>query len=167
MEENLKQVIITLIIIVTTIILHILVNKSIQKVRKKYGFKKGRAKTLIKLLNVTTNFIIVMILLSIWGVEKKELAIFISSFVAVLGVALVAQWSILSNITASIILFINHPARIDDEITFLDKDLPITGIIKDIGAFFMTIETNERETITIPNNLIFQKIIRITPKENK
>jgi len=165
MEEYLVKIVGTSIVVILTIILHILINASIQKIRKKYGFKEGRAKTLTKLLNVTLNFITLMIILSIWGVDQKKIAIFVSSFVAVLGVALVAQWSILSNITASIILFINHPARIDDEITFLDKDLPLTGIIRDIGAFFIIIETEENETISIPNNLIFQKTIKITSKE--
>ena len=165
MQEHFVKILATVIIIAVTIILHILVKKSIQKVRESYGLKKGRAKTIIKLVNLSTNFIIFMIILSIWGIDKKELAVFLSSFIAILGVALVAQWSILSNITASILLFINHPVRIDDEITFLDKDLPITGKIKDIGAFFITIETLEKEIVTIPNNLIFQKMIKTGSKK--
>jgi small-conductance mechanosensitive channel len=167
MENYLTRILATSIIIALTIVVHVFVKKSIKKVGKKYGFKPGRAKTIIKLLNLSTNFVIFMVILSIWGIDKKELSIFLSSFLAILGVALVAQWSMLSNITASIVLFINHPARIDDEITFLDKDVPLTGIIKDIGAFFMIIETPQKELITLPNNLIFQKMVKIVHKEVK
>jgi small-conductance mechanosensitive channel len=67
----------------------------------------------------------------------------------------------LSNVTASIILFLNHPAKIGDTIVFLDKDFPLTGKIKNIGAFFITVRTEEDEMITIPNSLIFQKMVKI------
>jgi len=87
--------------------------------------------------------------------------LFLSSFIAVLGIALFAQWSMLSNVTASILLFVSHPAKIGDTISILDKDYPLSGKIKDIGAFFVIIETDSKEVITIPNSLFFQKMIKV------
>ena len=43
------------------------------------------------------------------------------------------------------ILYINYPVKIGDTITVLEKDNNITGEIRDIGAFFITLKTQENE----------------------
>lgn len=102
------------------------------------------------------------------GVKQADLAVFVGSVLTVIGVAMFAQWSILSNITASIVLFFNHSIRIDDTIAIMEtKDYEIQGKITDIGLFFVTIErSNTSEEITLPNNIFLQKTIRkIKPEE--
>ena len=107
-------------------------------------------------------YIVVGIVLAIiWGFNSKDLAIFVSSILAVLGVGFFASWSILSNITASVILFFNHPIRIGDRIRILDKDFNLTGEIKDITSFFLFLKTDEGENISLPTSLIMQKGIEI------
>jgi small-conductance mechanosensitive channel len=83
----------------------------------------------------------------------------------VVGVAMVAQWSILSNITAGIILFFSFPFRIGDIIKIHDKDFPIIGEIEDIKAFHISLLTKDGEVIIYPNNLVFQKGISIVQNE--
>mgnify|MGYP006129900129 FL=1 len=102
----------------------------------------------------------IVIISFIWGVNKNELLLFISSFLTVLGIAFFAQWSILSNITAGIIIFINYPVKIGDTITILEKDNDIKGEIKDISAFFITLITENKELITVPNSVILEKTIK-------
>lgn len=102
----------------------------------------------------------IVIISFIWGVNKNELLLFISSFLTVLGIAFFAQWSILSNITAGIIIFINYPVKIGDTITILEKDNDIKGEIKDISAFFITLITEDKELITVPNSVILEKTIK-------
>lgn len=79
----------------------------------------------------------------------------------IVGVAAFAQWSLLSNITAGIILFFSFPFKIGDHIKILDKDFPISGEIIDIKAFYILIKTDENETVTYPNNLLMQKGISV------
>ncbi len=86
--------------------------------------------------------------------------LFVSSFLTILGITLFAQWSLLSNITAGIILFVNHPAKVSDRVQVLDKDFNISGVISDIGLFFISITTDEKNEITIPNSMIFQKMVK-------
>ena len=51
-------------------------------------------------------FITALIALAfIWSIDIKGISVFASSLFAIIGVAMFAQWSILSNITASIIIF--------------------------------------------------------------
>ncbi len=101
----------------------------------------------------------------IWGVDIKEFSVFISSVLAVLGIAFFAQWSILSNLTASAILFFNHPVRIGDRIKVLDKDFEWIGEVKDITGFYLFIKTDSDENIILPNSMVVQKGIQILDRE--
>jgi small-conductance mechanosensitive channel len=161
MDQYQLRLIETAIIFAVVIISRFIIRKLLERVRDKYNFQEDRVNFNAKIINVTLYLCAVVITLFIWGVDQRELALFLSSFVAILGIALFAQWSMLSNVTASIILFLNHPAKIGDTIVFLDKDFPLTGKIKNIGAFFITVRTEEDEMITIPNSLIFQKMVKI------
>ncbi len=90
----------------------------------------------------------------IWDLSFKGLFV---SFFAVAGVALFATWSMLSNITASVILFFNFPFKIGSKIKILDKDDSVEGIIKDITFFAILIESKEGDLISYPNNIAIQK----------
>jgi small-conductance mechanosensitive channel len=91
----------------------------------------------------------------------KDFSVFISSVLAILGVGFVAQWSILSNLTASVILFFNHPLRLGDRIRVMDKDFDWTGKVEDISGFYLFMRTDDGKQITIPTNLVIQKGIEI------
>jgi small-conductance mechanosensitive channel len=79
----------------------------------------------------------------------------------VIGIAFFAQWSIISNVTSTLIIYFNHPAKIGDTIEVMDKEYPIVARISDIGAFFVTLKTMDGEIITIPNNIFTQKMVKV------
>ncbi|TYP98879.1 mechanosensitive ion channel-like protein [Tenacibaculum adriaticum] len=100
------------------------------------------------------------------GINLEEVAVFASSVLAVLGVGFFAQWSILSNLTASIILFFYHPMRIGDTIRIIDKDYDLTGKIKNITGFYVLLHVSEgNRDITIPNTVILYKGIELIKEE--
>ena len=102
-------------------------------------------------------FLIFLIILSIiWGIDQKEILVFASSIFAIIGVALFAQWSILSNITSGVIIFFSFPYRIGDKVKILNKDYPVEGVIEDIALFYLFIKDDEGYLITIPNNIVLQ-----------
>ncbi|MGY6649149.1 mechanosensitive ion channel domain-containing protein [Wenyingzhuangia sp. IMCC45574] len=101
------------------------------------------------------------VLAIVWGVGFDRLAIFISSALAVLGIGLFAQWSLLSNLTASAILFFSHPVRIGSRIRILDGDPDLIGEVTDITSFYFFMKTDKGQMLTFPNNLIAQKGIEI------
>ena len=94
------------------------------------------------------------------GVDQSELLIFLSTILTVLGVAFFAQWSIISNITSTLIIFFNHPIKIGDHLTIMDKEYEIEGKLSDISIFFIIIKTKENKKITIPSNVFMQKMIK-------
>lgn len=92
-----------------------------------------------------------------------DISLFLSSIFAVLGVALFAQWSILSNVSASVLIFFAFPYRIGDKIKVCEKDEDISGTITDITMFHVIIRHENGNIITYPNSLILQKgVIKIT-----
>ena len=106
---------------------------------KKYAIKSEvleyRKNLVIKYISVffTTLFFVSLIL--IWGVQTEDLFFTLSSVLTVIGVALFAQWSILSNITSGFIVLFSFPFKIGDTIKIHDKDFPIEGEIISIHTF--------------------------------
>lgn len=98
------------------------------------------------------------------GIGYGNFSIFISSVFTVIGVGFIAQWSILSNITASFFVF---PYRIGDSIIVADGD-GIEGKILDIKMFHTLIRHPEGNVITYPNSLLLQKsVTKVSPKNSK
>ena len=158
------KIIYSLAIFVSAFLLKFLIANSLKKIHKKFGFQKARILVTNKIITVLIYTTVIVFVSFIWGVDEKQLLVYVSSFLTIVGIAFFAQWSILSNITAGIILFINYPVKIGDTITILEKDNNISGEIKDIGAFFITLKTPEKELITMPNAIILQKNIKYSPK---
>lgn len=157
------QIIEIAITVLAYFMLRFLINRSINRIVGTNRATTTRSKIVKKAINLTTISIFTVIILSILGVNQRELALFIGSVLTILGIALFAQWSILSNITSGIIIFFNHTVKLDDTITIIDKDYEIEGRISDIGLFFIILKTNEEEQITIPNSVFLYKMIKKKP----
>ena len=149
------QIIEMVVTLLVFIVLRLLVNVSIDKMVANNKATKTRSKIIKKVLHITMLFIFITISLSILGIDQSELATFLGSFLTVTGIAFFAQWSILS-----IIIFFNHFVRLDDTISVIDKDYEVTGRVSDMGLLFIILKTETGEKITIPNNMIVQKMIK-------
>ena len=161
------QIIETISVIIVYIISYFMTRTIINNVLKKTPLQRGRRKIMIKVMNLLMSITTLILISAIWGLKQNEIALFASTILTAFGIAFFAQWSLLSNITSSIILFFNHPLKIGDQIEILDKDYPFTGEISDLTYFFIHLKTKKDEIITIPNSLILQKSISIieTKKE--
>ena len=164
MEFYNYKIISSLAILIVAFFIRFVITNSLKKIQLKFGFQKARIILTNKIISVLIYITIIVFISFVWGVDEKQLLVYVSSFLTILGIAFFAQWSILSNITAGLILFINYPVKIGDTITILEKDNNITGEIRDIGAFFITLRTLEKELITIPNAVILQKNIKYSPQ---
>lgn len=134
----------------------------------------GQAKKVpdIRVKNITRYFQLVLLLtvmvlmMMVWGVDYRGLLVFASSALAVIGVALVAQWSILSNITAGVIVFFSFPARIGDTIEIIDGATKMKGTITEINLFQVILEDEKGQAVGYPNNLILQRPVVKVPTES-
>ncbi|MFL0798081.1 MAG: mechanosensitive ion channel family protein [Cellvibrionaceae bacterium] len=159
------KILITLAILVTMFVIISFVSKTVSKVGEAKSVKAYRVKYIIKIINLAVIILTLMLLSLLLGIEYSQLAVFLSSAFAVIGVALFAQWSILSNITASLVIFFGFPYRVGDRIKVIDKDDDITGVIDEITLFHVLIKRGN-ELITYPNTLILQKGVIKNPTPN-
>lgn len=141
--------------------LRIIVAKLVRSYAKKNERIEHRANLVIKYIHLLINILAAISIIVIWGVQKKDIFLTLSSITTAVGVAMFAQWSILSNITSGVILFFFFPFKIGDVIKIHDKDFPIQGTIEDINAFHIYIRLDSGERATYPNNLLLQKGISI------
>ncbi|MEX1000515.1 MAG: mechanosensitive ion channel domain-containing protein [Crocinitomicaceae bacterium] len=155
------EIIQTLLIILILFILRIVMKKVIKKRISVFSFSPNRVSIAMRTITAILLVVAVVAITSVWSLDPSEVILFASSTLTVLGVAFFAQWSHLSNITAGVIIFFNSSTKIGDTITILDKEFNISGEIIAIEAMFIKIKTEEGEIISLPNNIVLQKPIRI------
>jgi len=164
-QSYIYQIVATAIALLVFTALRYLVNSIIEKFGKRAGFAVSRTHLVKKYIDYFIYMLAILTIVSIWGIKTEQLFLFITSVLTVIGVAFFAQWSILSNITAGIIVFFSSPFKIGDTIKILDKDFPIEAKIVDIKSFYTLLKTAEGQEITMPNNLLLQKGIEIILEE--
>lgn len=160
-DSHLPEVIITIIIILSLVILRWLFRKAAKGIARRRAINVQRTTLIVRYINTLVTFLVFFAILLIWGIEPSQVALLFSSVFAVIGIGLFAIWSILSNVTAGVILYFYYPFKIGDKIKILDKDFPVVAVIEDIKAFHIQLRTDEGELITYPNNLILQKSISL------
>lgn len=159
LNDHLLEFIISLLIIVLFFISRRIVKKLVIRHAAKHDFDKSRMLYVVKITGMV-NFMIFAVLLGfVWEISLSGLSFYFASIFTVIGVALFANWSILSNMTASVILFFFFPHKIGSHIKIQDGEDSIEGVILDIKVFYILIETAEGKTISYPNNLAMQKPI--------
>ena len=153
------NILISVAVFLVAILVRHLILKAIAKVRVTYDMNEDREGLIKKLFNIGIAILVILVLLGVWEIETEDLGIYFASIFTVIGVAFFAQWSHLSNVTGSIILYFAHSIKIGDHIEILDKEAPIKGIIKDINLFFIIIRSSDGHMFTLSNTLFLQKIV--------
>jgi len=135
----------------------------ITRFARKHAFHERRL-FYVKKVNALIFVLFFLLLLSIiWGFDIQGLPVYFASFFGIVGIAFFASWSILSNITASLIIFFSYRIRIGDKIRIVDGDNSVTGKVRDMNMFTVIVESGEGQTVTYPNNLILQKPVELLP----
>ena len=153
----------TVFSILVLLIIRFAVVGTIRRIGRKSDISSSRTKLIVKYISLGITAIALVAITLIWGVNFRELGLIFSSIFAVIGVALFAQWSILSNVTAGIILFLAFPFKIGDRIRILDKELETEEefTIEDIKLYYIYLRNSEGHLITYPNNLMMQKAVTL------
>lgn len=165
LENHQTEFIGSLISLIAFLVLRFLLVKTIKKIGKRSDINHVRTRLVIQYVSFALLILLFVALILIWGINLREIGLIISSIFAVIGVALFATWSILSNVTAGIILFFYFPYKIGDRIRILDKDFPDEALIVDILAFNVNLLKDNGELLTYPNNLLLQKGVVLIKKQ--
>jgi MscS family membrane protein len=159
------EIINTVILFGILFIINIIIKIIIRRIGKRSNIIEARVKLIGRYVTVTLLLIAMLIETFILGVGIEEIVVLFSSVFAILGIALFAIWSILSNVTSGIIMFFSFPYKVGDKIKIHDKDFPIEAIIEDIRAFQLHLRLDNGDLVTYPNNLILQKAVTLIQKD--
>ena len=88
------------------------ISATITNLAKMKSVSSTRTAFIIRCFNICCFVLLFATYIIVSGIGYGNFTIFISSLVTVFGVAFIAQWSILSNITASFLIFFVFPYRI-------------------------------------------------------
>ncbi|WCM42320.1 mechanosensitive ion channel family protein [Flavobacterium sp. CBA20B-1] len=158
-QDYYGKIITTVILIIVIYILRFILRKVVLKFSEISLKSDNRSKLIIKYFNSLLHILFVIFIILLWGVDTGQLFGFVGAAITFIGVALFAQWSVLSNFTAGVIMFFAFPYKMGDRIRIQDKDFPIEAEIDDIQAFHTILITEEGERISYPNNLFLQKAV--------
>lgn len=155
------QILQTAILLIAMVLVRFFTKRAIKKIAISLHIAIQRRKVIVRAVNFLVLLVTFLFITLIWGVDRNQLVVFLTSTVTVLGIAFFAQWSILSNITAGLVVFFTHPLKLGDNIKIMEKDFQIEGRLDSISFFFFHIETADGIIVTIPNNVALQKSIAI------
>lgn len=140
MEPYKLQIIETLAVLAGYTFIHYITKIFANNSLKQTHLERGRRKMIIKSIHLLSFLTATILLSAIWGLKQNEIAVFVGTILTALGIAFFAQWSLLSNITSSLILYFNHPVKIEDTIKILDKDYPFEGEVSDLNCFLFILK---------------------------
>jgi small-conductance mechanosensitive channel len=101
-----------------------------------------------------------LLVLDAWGVSIGGLWTLLVGGAAVIGVGFLATWAIVSNVTASFCLTLWRPFRLGHTVEIVPENLK--GRVIDVNLMFTTLREEGGAAITIPNNLFFQKMFKVS-----
>lgn len=160
-QEHIIQLVVTVICFLFLPVIKYISKNIIRKYAVISRKLESRTNHVVRVISILINLSFVIAIIIIWGVDPRNLLVALSSIFAVIGVAMFAQWSFLSNITAGILIFFTTPFRVGDYIRVLDKDMGFDAKVEDILTFHTHLTTKNGEKISYPNSLFFQKGISI------
>lgn len=153
----------TAILFVVWLVSKLALTKTIRKVGRLSDIVEARTLLITKYVSILLTTLAFGILTFIWNIKFKDVGIAFASVFTIIGVALFASWSILSNITAGVVLFFSFPFKIGDRVKIMDKDIEGEEpyLIEDIRAFHVSLRKDNGELLVYPNNLMMQKAVTL------
>ncbi|MFT4731097.1 MAG: small-conductance mechanosensitive channel [Gammaproteobacteria bacterium] len=148
--------------------LHMIIIKwTLPKIRKGVKISKLTEDSALKAFNIARIIVgtmTVATLLIVWGIDFSGLLLISTSLITITGVALFANWSLLSNITAYFILLFQPSYSRGNFIRIFEGDNFVEGTISEVNLFNIKLITDDNDIIIYPNNLLLTRLIMLNPK---
>ena len=100
-----------------------------------------------------------------WSINSDSFLVVSGAIMAAIGIGFFADWSILSNVTTSIIMFWRFPMRVGDRIGLLE-DRSFVAVVKEFTIFFVILEDLDGNKISLPNSLTLKQMFIIYRGDN-
>ena len=125
-----------------------------------HDFSPSRIASAHRAVSVIGFLALASVLAIAWSISFHNFAVASGALVATIGVGFFATWSILSNLTSSIIMFWRFPMHVGDRIGLLE-DKSFVAVVKEFTPFYIILEDDDGNHITLPNSLTLQQMFVI------
>ncbi|MEO2268099.1 mechanosensitive ion channel domain-containing protein [Pseudoalteromonas pernae] len=160
--QNYKWVVTLTVIILFPLLVRLQIKIFNRTVRGRVDpHRKQRAQFLLKVLLA---FVLLCLLLVFWGIELRGLLVIGSSLFAMLGVALFAGWSLLSNLTSFLLMFVQNDCRVGYWVKVIDGANFVEGRIVEMGFMNVVLEHIDGHKVLYPNNLFVTRPVMVLNK---
>lgn len=158
------NIIFSIITVVIYLIFRKVIKPKIEILIERDNLRNKTLKSALLSINIFSGIVFFVVIILVWGIDIRGILAVSTGIIAITGVALFANWSILSNITAFFILLTQRNYKVGNYIRVIDLDNYIEGEIVDISLINTKLVTVHDETIIYPNNLLVAKPTVINPK---
>ena len=158
-DKNVIQFWLTFIVIIIFIVIRSVFRKIVKRHAQANKMAHSREVYVKKLVSTALMLLFITLIGMVWEISFQGLSVYFASIFTVIGIGLFATWSVLSNLTASVILFFFFSYRIGGHIKIIDGDNSVEGEVMDITLFYIKIRLAEGQVYSFPNNLAIQKAI--------
>lgn len=158
------ELMVTLAVLVTYIVINRLWLPQLERGVLQGKFKEEAVDKVVRTARAAMALVAVLVLGLVWGIEFGRIFVFAGTTLTLLGVALFASWSILSNITSYFVLMMHPSFKRGTFVRVIDADNYAEGYIAQVSLFNTKLITDHREVIVYPNNLLISRPALINPR---
>ena len=168
LPQLVKEYLVPFAIKIVVALVVFIVGRWLIKIAKKWmanGLLRKRAEPTLytffsNLISVVLNFILIIFIISILGVNTSSLVALLASAGLAVGMALSGT---LQNFAGGVIIILFRPFKVGDYISAQGQE----GIVKEIQIFNTIILTTDNKVIHIPNGILSTGVMTIFTKEEK
>jgi small-conductance mechanosensitive channel len=142
-----------LLVLAGAALLRIATNRGLKVMTHRTRLTASEIKPVKKTLNWLIWGATTILLLGIFGFNLGGLWTVVSTTLAMVAIGFVAVWSVLSNISCTLMILLFRPFSIGDRLEFPGED--IRGEAIDLNFLYTTLETTDGYRMQVPNNLFF------------
>jgi small-conductance mechanosensitive channel len=165
LSANIVQLVVTTVVILLYVALDRFSTPKLEEKADQSRFRTSAATNAVLVARTLFGIVGLLTLAFVWGIKIASVMVAASTALTLLGVALFAQWSILSNVTAYFILLLHPSFKRGTFVRMIDADNYAEGYVADLTFFSTKLITENRETIIYPNNLILGRPAFINPRD--
>ncbi len=159
-----KDTVIKVAIVALTVLLAFIaikfLKRFVRQTAQRHEMPPARSHVIVRFGQTLIYLTALVVVSTVLGFGVEGIFFATSSFFAIVGIAFFANWSILSNATASVILYFAFPFRIGDRL-LIENEPRFSGTLTDVTLFYLRIENEHGSIITVPANIAIQKIVTI------
>lgn len=152
--QGVKIAIVLVLYLVAATVARILV----QRLGRHHEHDTLRIRSTLHTVRMALRLFFAVVLLIVLGVDLAVIPAFLGSFLAIVGVACFAAWSILTNITAGLVIFAAKDLQVGDKVKVIDERESIIGTVVEFRLWSVVLRTTDSGLAYVPNISMVQRV---------